>query len=569
MSSINFRLYGDQIYGLAITKLKNIITPEIPKEEFLTKFKEGKIESSNIKNINKITPNPLMSIDNLQIQNIIMNIPNETENFSLDMEGIKIELELFDLKDEDAQKLLIDKRKKLIDKFIEYAVKIIENKESSKSFIEGLIENLINRALNGLKINISDIEIKIKYKNIFFTLKIEKIEYSEENGLYINNISISHKNLDIKDIEDYIIEKFSLDLNIENKKEEEKEGEGYNIINIKMSNFEFKLNKNILIAFDEIINLIKDTKYKFTYIRNKNLINYYKPIKPTFDEKTDISEKNKYYHSLWLYAIKTIIKLQKLIGYEKLYLLELDDFIQSKISKNLIDNDNNQMNQKILLVSEYNLLKNTKEKVEKKVLDGKKGNVLTNAFSFFFGGSKTEEKKELTEEEKSNLENIYSQNEIYKYLSGKNENAKLNNNPIKEKLTKFISNLKINFNFSKFEIILINDEINKCKLFIEGINLEIMKKLEEINIQINIKDIGSNLGENLFGDRKKLNDNNDLIMINISEKKKIKVDLGFNNIEFNDSILNFFIIFSSNIKLKEKTRIFKELKCPYIEIKQK
>ena len=218
MSSINFRLYGDQIYGLAITKLKNIITPEIPKEEFLTKFKEGKIESSNIKNINKITPNPLMSIDNLQIQNIIMNIPNETENFSLDMEGIKIELELFDLKDEDAQKLLIDKRKKLIDKFIEYAVKIIENKESSKSFIEGLIENLINRALNGLKINISDIEIKIKYKNIFFTLKIEKIEYSEENGLHINNISISHKNLDIKDIEDYIIEKFSLDLNIENKK---------------------------------------------------------------------------------------------------------------------------------------------------------------------------------------------------------------------------------------------------------------------------------------------------------------------------------------------------------------
>ena len=166
-----------------------------------------------------------MSIDNLQIQNIIMNIPNETENFSLDMEGIKMELELFDLKDEDAQKLLIDKRKKLIDKFIEYAVKIIENKESSKSFIEGLIENLINRALNGLKINISDIEIKIKYKNIFFTLKIEKIEYSEENGLHINNISISHKNLDIKDIEDYIIEKFSLDLNIENKKEEEKEGE--------------------------------------------------------------------------------------------------------------------------------------------------------------------------------------------------------------------------------------------------------------------------------------------------------------------------------------------------------
>ena len=102
-------------------------------------------------------------------------------------------------------------------------------------------------------------------------------------------------------------------------------------------------------------------------------------------------------------------------------------------------------------------------------MDGKKGNVLASAFSFFFGGSKTEEKKELTAEEKSRFENIYTVNELHKYLNGKTDNGKADNNPIKEKLIAFISNLKITFNFSKFELILANDEINVCKLYIEGI----------------------------------------------------------------------------------------------------
>ena len=60
------------------------------------------------------------------------------------------------------------------------------------------------------------------------------------------------------------------------------------------------------------------------------------------------------------------------------------------------------------------------------------------------------------------------------------------------------------------------------------------KNREQTNITIKTKDIGANIGERLFSERKQITDNNDLIMINISEKKKIKVDLGFNNIEFND-----------------------------------
>ena len=566
MSSINFRLYGDQIYGLAISKLKDKITPEMTKEEFSTNFKAGKIEYSNIKNIIKFTINPQISINNLQIEKILMNIPNETENFSMDISGIKTELELFEINEDDIEKLLINKRKDLIKKFMEYAVKKIENKEeSSKSFIEGLVENLINRALNGLKINISDIELKIKYKNNLFIFNLEKIEYSEENGLMIKNISISYQNLEKDKKEDYIIKQFSIELNIEAKKEEDE----YNNINIKMSNFEYKLTKNILEAFNDMINLAKNTKYKYIYVRKKKLLQYYKPIKPEFNENTDISEKNKYYHSLWLYAINTVIKLQKVIGYEKLYLLDINEFIQSKISKSFINDENKNDNlEKIILPTEVNLINNTKEKVEQKVLDGKKGNALANAFSFFFGGNKTEEKKELTEEEKSRFENIYTDNELHKYLDGKSDNGKSNDNPIKEKLNKFISNLKINFNFSKFELILENDEINICKFYIEGIKFTIIKKDENRTISINIKDIGINMGEKLFDERKKINDNDDLIMVNISENKKIKIDLGFNSIQFSEPLLNFFIIFFSNIKFKTKNTIFKDIKYNYQENKE-
>ena len=565
MSSINFRLYGDQIYGLAISKLKDKITPEMTKEEFTSNFKEGKIEYSNIKNINKFTLNPQISINNLQIQKILMKIPNETENFGMDISGIKTELELFDINEDDIEKLLINKRKDLINKFIEYAVKKIENKEASKSFVEGLVENLINRALNGLMINISDIELKIKYKNILFIFNLEKIEYSEENGLAIKNISISYLNLEKDKKQDYIIKQFSIELNIEAIKEENE----YNNINIKMSNFEYKLTKNILEAFNEFFNLAMNTKYKYIYVRKKKLIQYYKPIKPEFNENTDISEKNKYYHSLWLYAIKTVIKLQKCIGYEKLYLLDLNEFIQSKISKNFIKNENkNENDEKIILPTEINLITNTKEKVEQKVLDGKKGNALANAFSFFFGGSKAEEKKELTEEEKSRFENIYTENELYKYLNGKSDNGKSSDNPIKEKIIKFISNLKINFTFSKFELVLANDEINICKFYIEGITFTIIKKGENRNISINIKDIGSNMGEKLFDERKKINDNDDLIMVNISENNKIKIDFGFNSIQFSEPLLNFFITFFSNIKFKTKNTIFKDIKYNYQENKE-
>ena len=193
MSTINFRLYGDQIYGLALSKVKDRITPEIEKEEFTKMFQDGEIKYDNIQNKEKIVVHPQMIIDNLQIEKIILNIPNETENFSVNLSGVKTTIELFDIKESEIENIIIQKRKDLIEQFIAYAVKKIENKEASKSFIEGLIENLINRALNGLKIEINNIELRIKYKKHTFILCIESISYSEENGIQIKNTAILYE----------------------------------------------------------------------------------------------------------------------------------------------------------------------------------------------------------------------------------------------------------------------------------------------------------------------------------------------------------------------------------------
>ena len=200
--------------------------------------------------------------------------------------------------------------------------------------------------------------------------------------------------------------------------------------------------------------------------------------------------------------------------------------------------------------------------MKKKVLDGKKGNVLTNAFSFFFGGKKDdeEEKKQLSEEEKNIFENIYTDNYLIQYIYGKIKDETNQSNPIKDKIMGFIIKLKININFNKLELILANDDINKCTLYISNIKLILEKINEEINSTLTVENIGSNLNESLFSERIKINDNNDLIMISKDKNNKIKIDFGFKNIEFGEDIFNFMLIFFSSLKFNKKNKIFKQIK---------
>ena len=49
MSKINFRNFADQIYGLLNKKYEEFFEPQLIKNDFTTKFKEGNLILNNIK----------------------------------------------------------------------------------------------------------------------------------------------------------------------------------------------------------------------------------------------------------------------------------------------------------------------------------------------------------------------------------------------------------------------------------------------------------------------------------------------------------------------------------------
>ena len=131
----------------------------------------------------------------------------------------------------------------------------------------------------------------------------------------------------------------------------------------------------------DIVNLFRDIKYNQLYYRYKKLIQFHRP---KFDKK------NKNYKSLWLYAIKTVIKLRKFACFDNFDIFELLNSTQ----KRLIQNGENPEN--LLLPSDICILGSTRNEVEQKILDSKES--LANKFFSFFN-SNTEEKT-LTDEEK-------------------------------------------------------------------------------------------------------------------------------------------------------------------------
>ena len=130
MSKINFRLYGDQIYGLSKTYLQEYISPEINKEEFLAAFKNGQI-NINITGLKKeIILIPQLIIKDLKTEKLEINIPDEKSNMSLNISKLKIMFIINELNEEQILSLLIQKRQKLIKDFIKFAIKSIEKKKN-------------------------------------------------------------------------------------------------------------------------------------------------------------------------------------------------------------------------------------------------------------------------------------------------------------------------------------------------------------------------------------------------------------------------------------------------------
>jgi hypothetical protein len=162
---------------------------------------------------------------------------------------------------------------------------------------------------------------------------------------------------------------------------ENKSRDSPSLLQIDMSNFSFELNQKIYFGIIELLNCFFDSSYRKIYYKYKTLIHFHRLNIINENEKKD-------YKKLWLYAIKTIIKLQKYVGYDKRYIFNLLNSTQEKIVKkyfkNIKDNNNDDLNNiNLLYINKLNLLKGTKEIVNEKVLEEKKGNVLSNAFSFF------------------------------------------------------------------------------------------------------------------------------------------------------------------------------------------
>ena len=189
MSTINFRLYGEQLFGFTNKYLTEYITPDIEKEEFLTTFKNGLVTLNEVKSKKSIIFSPQMTLEKFSMGELKLTIPDETGNFAITSNDIKLEISLNNIKDEDIEKILISEKKNLIENFMDYAIKKIEKKDNESSFIGNLMQSLVNRALDDLMVELNKLELKVKFESKCIIFKIDKINYSEKDGIILNNIS--------------------------------------------------------------------------------------------------------------------------------------------------------------------------------------------------------------------------------------------------------------------------------------------------------------------------------------------------------------------------------------------
>ena len=272
MSNLNLRLYGDQLYPNISKYLNKYISPEIEKEDFLNKYKDGLVEVKEMTLKEKFNLIPQIIIESASIGELKLNIPNETENFSIYLNNMKCSLLIADIKEEELEKILIEDKKRLINDFIKYSISKIEKKDGA-SFLDNLIKSFIDKILNGLIIEINNLELALKIENLndrYFIFLIENISYSDEKGVEINNISLIYNDNNIKI---NVMNKFNFCMDIKHSKEE-----GIpNQINVKINDFKFELNNKIYLEFLKYYNIFDNIRYKKIYLKFKKLIQFHKP----------------------------------------------------------------------------------------------------------------------------------------------------------------------------------------------------------------------------------------------------------------------------------------------------
>ena len=538
MANINLRLYGDQIYPNISKYITKYISPEIQKDEFVLMYKSGILELKEISLKESFCLNQQIKIENAFISSIRINIPDEKENFGISINNIKCLLTISDIDENEVEKLLIEEKKKIITEFIDFAVKKIQKKDGA-SFFDNLINSVIEKIINGLFIDVEKLELNIKMQkkdNIYLTFLVEDMHYSFDKGIIINNTNVLYQEEQIKT---NIIEKFSINIDFKKLNENNES----NKINININNVNINLNKKIFFFISNILNIFDEANYTKIYIIYKKLILYYKP-KIIENEKKDLK-------ALWRFAIKTIIKIHKYLKYKKYNIFNLANFSQMKIMENYLKNKENE--DKILFAEDINILKATKKEVEKKILNDKNSNVLANAFSFFFGAKKEDKKDELTEEEKQIMEDIYKEENIFKYLNNEIGNTSNSFNIIFEKIKAFFSKISINFDFNELQVNLKNEnKLHDFNFFMKALKFEINYIENNLDFKLYISDIGFKNNISLF---LKKNSQHSII-ISRDKEGAIELKLGFESIQINLEEFKGIFIFMNSIKTEKRRKIF-------------
>ena len=541
MSSINFRLYGEQIYGLYTSYLKDYLNQEINKEKLISDFKNGSVDFNEISTKKNILIHPQINITELLSEKIHLNIPDDKENFSLKISKLKLTFLISELSENEIKILMINQKQKLIENFIEYAIKKVENSKSSPSFLEGLLDSLMKRLLSGFLLEIGEVIIFLKCQKNIFLLKIGNVSYKENNGIEINNISLSLQQNQIP-----IIPNFNVLINI-NKQEKNKTK---NSLDFYGNNLIFGINENTYKGIVDIVNSFKKTKYMKNYIRTKALINFHKPSKDLLK-----SNKKEYYKALWFFSVKTVINLIKYKSYKKKDVFELLNCTQQKIVKKIIDDKNNNNNDNILYPEDIYLLEATKNDVEKKVIENKSGNALANAFKFFFNNDNEddENKKKLTDDERKIFDEIYEKNNLIEYLCNKGKMKEKKENDKETTLSQiknFFNDISLNFDFSKIQLFLFNNSM-KNNIYISDINFKFFITNKHCDCNFILNDFGIN-NKSVFIEK-----NKNLNMFNYEKNnEEHKIDFGFKSIFLTDNIIlsfcNFYYsVINSNPFLNE------------------
>ena len=561
MTSINFRLYGEKIYGLISKYLTEYINPEICKEKFITNFKNG-IISLNIDKIKKpisINIFPILLIKGLKIEKIELTIPDEKTNFILRLSKSKIMFEIIELDEKQIESLIIKERKYLIENFIKETINIIVKNETS-SFFQGLPGYFVKRALDKFAVELNDIKIFLKCDKYLFLLEIEKIIYNKKVGIKVNNIKFVVSKNDI-------VKKFNIEIAFNDN--DNKDDKNPNELKINISDLYFEINSNIYTAIMYTINKFNNISYKKIYIRYKKLIDFRKPIKS--------NDKKVYYPQLMFWAIKTVIKLLKYKRRKILYIFDLIKTTQIKLSKkyinsnimiennNITNNDNDKLiNNYLILPEELILLESTKDKVVSLLIENKNRNKNIKGFKNYFGErEKDSNENELTEDEKQTLNRAYERTNIINYLLNKRK-ININNileedkkeEQIIEKIKNYFNNISLNITLSKIELLL-NNIYSNHSVYLNNFNAIINKKKEQLNYQFSLEDIRydekNSILKNIIEGKEaiKFNKNNDIY----------EIIFNFKNLEINYNLVIYIINFyyslvNTNIIKENENKIF-------------